>query len=78
MDGIICFVKVNLEEHRTKVFGLDLMDDFMKDKNTIKNISTFREGRLIRVVNPRGDQGRPSGVPLGQNLKDNIKDCVGL
>ena len=77
MDSVICFMEVDLEEHRTEVLALDFMDDLVEHKDPIKNKPGFRKGQLVQMMNTRGDQGRPSGVPFSQNPKDNIKTVMG-
>ena len=52
MNHIIGFMEVNLEEHSAKVLALDFMDDLMENEDPIQNIPAFREGRLVRMMDP--------------------------
>src|SRR4051812_41058638 len=75
VNGIISFVEIDLEEHRTDVFVLHMMDNLMEGKDPIQDISPFREGRLVRVMNSGGNKDRPSSVPFHEDPKYHIEDC---
>ena len=65
MHRIVSFMKINLEEHhRSELFTFDLVDYPVENKDPIQNITALSEGRLVRMVYPRSNKGRPSGVPL--------------
>ncbi|KAE8781169.1 hypothetical protein D1007_45614 [Hordeum vulgare] len=77
MDRGIGFVKVNLEEHDTLVSSLDLMEDLVKDEDSIEDKLSLSERRLIRMMDPRHNKGRPSGVPFGQDTEYHVDNRNG-
>ena len=69
-------MEVNFEEHHAKALSLDFMYDLMENEDPIQNIPAFREGRLVRMMDPGAIRAALMAYPLAKIRNSTLRTMI--